>query len=94
MTGSFVGRGNQYIQLVKVLCCKLPTIEKSNYQLSHIRSEPVPSVVGGECITTSPLWPSTSVVQTKCSNPDKMFLKVPYYSSSIHKSKVHLSLLI
>ena len=28
MTGSFVGRGNQYIQLVKVLYCKLPTIGK------------------------------------------------------------------
>ena len=26
--GSFVGRGNQYIQLVKVLYCKLPTIDK------------------------------------------------------------------
>ena len=25
MTGSFMGRGNQYIQLVKVLYCKLPT---------------------------------------------------------------------
>ena len=28
MTGSFVGRGNQYIQLVKVLYCKLPTSDK------------------------------------------------------------------
>ena len=27
-TGSFVARGNQYIQLVKVLYCKLPTICK------------------------------------------------------------------
>ena len=26
MTGSFMGRGNQYIQLVKVLYCKLTTI--------------------------------------------------------------------
>ena len=36
-TGSFVGRGNQYIQLVKVLYCKLPTIGKQvpNY---HIKS--------------------------------------------------------
>ena len=33
-TGSFMGRGNQYIQLVKVLRCKLPT----NYQVSHLRS--------------------------------------------------------
>ena len=28
MTGAFVGRGNQYIQLVKVLYCTLPTIGK------------------------------------------------------------------
>ena len=34
--GSFVGRGNQYIQLVKVLYCKLPANGK--YQLSHLKS--------------------------------------------------------
>ena len=34
--GSFVGRGNQYIQLVKVLYCKLPTISK---QLSDMGSK-------------------------------------------------------
>ena len=28
MTDNFMGRGNQYIQLVKVLYCKLPTIGK------------------------------------------------------------------
>ena len=28
MTGNFVGRGNQYIQVVKVMYCKLPTIGK------------------------------------------------------------------
>ena len=28
MASSFMGRGNQYIQLVKVLYCKLPTIGK------------------------------------------------------------------
>ena len=28
MTGSFMGRGNQYIQLVKVLYCKLPINSK------------------------------------------------------------------
>ena len=28
MAGSFVGRRNQYIQLVRVLYCKLPTIRK------------------------------------------------------------------
>ena len=36
-TGSFVGRGNQCIQLVKILYCKLPTIMVDNYQLSHIK---------------------------------------------------------
>ena len=34
-TGSWKGRGNQYIQFVRVLYCKLPTA--SNYQLSHLR---------------------------------------------------------
>ena len=30
MTGSFVGRGNQYIQVVKVLYCKLRRVEYSS----------------------------------------------------------------
>ena len=34
-TGSWKGRGNQYIQFVMVLYCKLPMA--SNYQLSHLR---------------------------------------------------------
>ena len=38
MMDSFVGRGNQYIQLVKILYCKLLTIGKQ-LPLSHIRSE-------------------------------------------------------
>ena len=33
--GSFVGRGNQYIQLVKVLYCKLPTIGKQLPTFPH-----------------------------------------------------------
>ena len=33
--GSFVGRGNQYIQLVKVLYCKLPTINKQPPTFPH-----------------------------------------------------------
>ena len=33
--GSFVGRGNQYIQLVKVLYCKLPTSGKQLATLPH-----------------------------------------------------------
>ena len=35
-TGSWKGRGNQYIQFARVLYCKLPT-NVSNYQLSHLR---------------------------------------------------------
>ena len=34
VVGSWKGSGNQYIQLVKAMYCKLPT---SNYQLSHFR---------------------------------------------------------
>ena len=33
--GSLVGRGNQCIQLVKVLYCKLPTIDKKQPTLPH-----------------------------------------------------------
>ena len=33
--GSFVGRGNQSIQLVKVLYCKLPTIGKQLPTFPH-----------------------------------------------------------
>ena len=33
--GSFMGRGNQYIQLIKVLYCKLPTISKKGPSSQH-----------------------------------------------------------
>ena len=33
----------------------------------------------------------TSAVRTRCSNPQKMFLKVPFYIHSVHKSKVHFN---
>ena len=33
--GSFLARGNQYIHLVKVLCCKLPTISKQQPTFPH-----------------------------------------------------------
>ena len=33
----------------------------------------------------------TSAVKTRRSNPEKMFIKVPFYSSSVHKSKVHFN---
>ena len=52
-TGSWKGRGNQFIQFVRVLYCKLPTNGLSNYQLSHLRlcREPNPGLRGGrrEC---------------------------------------------
>ena len=57
MTGSWKGRGNLYIQLVKVLYCKLPTNSK---QLPGFPLEAVPgnrtpaSEVGGESVTTLP----------------------------------------
>ena len=40
---SFMARGNQYIQMVKVLYCKLMTIRPQ-----------MTSEVGGECVTTAP----------------------------------------
>ena len=58
-TGSWKGRGNQYIKFVRVLYCKLPTNGK-HYQLSHLRQcrEPNPaSELGGESVTTLPLCP-------------------------------------
>ena len=33
----------------------------------------------------------TSAVKTRHSNPEKMFIKVPFYSSSVHKSKVYFN---
>ena len=62
MKGSFIGRGNQYIQLVKVLYCKLPTNCKqlpafplevgAGFELSE---------VGGESVSTLPPWPPAQV---------------------------------
>ena len=56
MTGSWEGRGNQYIQLVKVLYCKLPT---SGKQLPAFPLELRPGIrtpiseVVGESVTTA-----------------------------------------
>ena len=33
----------------------------------------------------------TFAVKTRCSNPEKIFPKVPFYRSSVHKSKVHFN---
>ena len=58
--GSFVDRGNQYIQLVKVLYCKLPTDGK------QLPAFPLEAVLGteprpqrweaGESVPTLTLW--------------------------------------
>ena len=55
-TGSFMGRRNQYIQLVTVLYCKLSTIGKQLPTFPH-NIWGLNSVVGGECVTTAPLCP-------------------------------------
>ena len=57
--GSFMDRGIRYIQLVKVLYCKLLTIGKqtTNFSTKGQGFEPPTSEVGGECITTVPPWP-------------------------------------
>ena len=59
MMGSWKGRGNQYIQFVRGLYCKLPTNGK---QLPAFPLEAVPGIeprweVGGESVTTLPPWP-------------------------------------
>ena len=58
--GSFVGRGNQYIQLVKVLYCKvltignqLPTFPHKVRDLNHRPQRWEVSVL----VTTAPPWP-------------------------------------
>ena len=49
---SFMVRGNQYIELVKVLYCKLPTISKqtTNFPTGGPEFEPRTSEVGDECV--------------------------------------------
>ena len=51
-----MGRGNQYIQLVKALYCKLLTIGETSFPTYGLGFEPPTSEVGGECVTTVPLW--------------------------------------
>ena len=61
--GSFVGTGNQYIQLVKFLYCKLPTIGKQLPTFPHIRSEVWTADLRGgrqvcyQCTTMAPFFP-------------------------------------
>ena len=59
-TGSWKGRGNQYIQFIRVVYCKLqPTA--TNYQLSHLRQrrESNPGLRGGrrECYHSATVDP-------------------------------------
>ena len=54
MMGCWEGRGNKYLQLVKVLYCKLLPAE-NNYQFSHLSQAgngTSISEVGGESVTT------------------------------------------
>ena len=60
MMGSWKGRGNQYIQFVRVLYCKLLTNGKQlpAFPLEAMLGiEPPASEVGGESVTTMPPWP-------------------------------------
>ena len=50
MMGSYLGRGNQYIQLVKVLYYKLTTIGKKLLSFPHGGFEQLISEVGGKCV--------------------------------------------
>ena len=62
MTGSWKGRGNQYIEFARVLYCKLPTNGKQlpAFPLKAITGiEPRPQrwEARGESVTTLPPWP-------------------------------------
>ena len=72
-TGSWKGRGKQYIQLVMVLYCKLPTNSKHllafplefrpGFELSSQRRGGGGGGGGGQCVTTAPPYPVLSVLQ-------------------------------
>ena len=60
MTGSWEGRGNQYIQFVRVLYCKLPTNGKQlpAFPLEAVLGiEPWPQRWEARNVTTLPPWP-------------------------------------
>ena len=66
-TGSWKGRGNQYIQFVRGFCTVNCRPTASNYQLSQLRScrESNPSLqVGGESVITLPPWPLTPILES------------------------------
>ena len=60
MTGSWKGRGNQYIEFARVVYCKLPTNGKQlpAFPLKAVTGiKPRTSEVGGKSVTTLPQWP-------------------------------------
>ena len=63
MTGSFMGRGNQYIHLVKVLYCKLPTIGKEvpTFKNRVWGRNSCPERWEIECVTTALPWPPSGI---------------------------------
>ena len=71
MMGSLVDRGNQYIQLVKVLYCKLPTIDK---QLPTFPHRVWRLNCQRECFTTEAPWPLQSVDSDVKPGADPAFM--------------------
>ena len=64
--GSWKGRGNQYIQFVSIVYCKLLTNGKQ-LPASHLRpcGDRTPaSEVGGESVKTLPPWPLQEFLKT------------------------------
>ena len=90
-TGSWKGRGNQYIQFVRVLYCKLPT----NYQLSHLRPcrEPNPSLRGGrrECYHSAMMITKYDYSRTSIIRP--LIIQILNYPTSNSLSQLYLNLL-
>ena len=71
-TGSWKGRGNQYIQFVRVLYCKLLTKGKQlpAFPLGAVPgTEPQASEVGGESGTTLPPWPHSKLLLNSIATP-------------------------
>ena len=64
--GTFMGRGNQYIQLVSRFC-KLPANSKQLQAFPpEVRIQTLISGERGECVTTVPSWPVQQMQKAKC----------------------------
>ena len=87
-TGSWNGRGNQYIQFVRVLYCKLSTA--SNYQLSHLRpcqgSNPGLRGERRECYHSATVAPSLNAVDMLFNIGDKTFVHIEKENAKISTS--------